>query len=76
MSTPPTPAATVRITLNGEARAIPAGSTVTALLALLGLPAKGVAVALNGDFLPRGQHPTTTLGEGDQVECVAPMQGG
>jgi sulfur carrier protein len=35
-----------------------------------------VATALNGEFAPKGLRPTLKLNDGDQVEIVAPMQGG
>ena len=45
------------------------------LIARRGHPAT-VAVAVNQVFVPRSRHVDTTLKEGDQVEIVAPMQGG
>jgi sulfur carrier protein len=35
-----------------------------------------VATALNGNFVTIGQRVTTTLSDGDQLEVLAPMQGG
>lgn len=36
----------------------------------------GYAVAINKTFVPRSQHATTFLAEGDQIDIVSPMQGG
>ena len=66
----------ITIQLNGQPRELPAAMTVAELLSHLGLPATGVAVALNGSFVPRGQRAQVRLAAGDQIECVAPMQGG
>lgn len=62
------------ITLNGDLLRVPEASTVTDLLAQR--PADGVAVALNGEVVPRSAHPTVVLAEGDLVEIVTAVQGG
>jgi sulfur carrier protein len=35
-----------------------------------------VAVAVAGEVIPRGRWTTTSLGDGDQIEVVAAIQGG
>ena len=50
--------------------------SVTSLLTQLAHPLDGVAVAVNGAFVPKSQWCTQTLNPGDQIEVVAPMQGG
>ena len=50
-------------------------TTVAALLESLGLPDRGVAVALDSSVLPRSQW-ATTLSEGDRLEVVTAVQGG
>lgn len=42
----------------------------------LGYEAAHVATALNGEFVPRSEWARTTLKTGDQLDVVAPMQGG
>ncbi|MFC5737503.1 sulfur carrier protein ThiS [Sinirhodobacter huangdaonensis] len=64
----------MNITLNGTPRQTRA-ATLAALLDEQGLGGK-VATARNGDFVPAARRATTTLAEGDQIEVVAPMQGG
>lgn len=66
------------VTVNGERREVPAGATVASVVETLTGRAqgRGVAVALGGEVVPRGQWPTTTLGDGAQLEIVAAVQGG
>lgn len=64
------------VQLNGESREIPDGMTVTGLLALLGLAGKRIAVEINEDIVPRSQHGTTLLKDGDCIEIVHAIGGG
>jgi sulfur carrier protein len=66
----------MRIQLNGEPYELPAGESVAALLARLELAGRRVAVELNLDIVPRSQHESTPLREGDQVEVVHAIGGG
>lgn len=66
----------MRIQLNGESFELPDGETVSALLARLELVGRRVAVELNLDIVPRSQHESTILSEGDQVEVVHAIGGG
>jgi sulfur carrier protein len=66
----------MRIQLNGESFELPDGETVAALLARLDLVGRRVAVELNLDIVPRSQHESTVLSEGDQVEVVHAIGGG
>lgn len=65
----------IAITVNGEARQVPAGTTVAGLIALLGLPGK-VAVERNLDVVPRAEHAETPLAAGDRLEIVTFVGGG
>ena len=69
---------TVTVTVNGEDRELPAGATVASVIASLhnAPEGRGVAVALEGEVVPRAQWPTTELHEGATVEVVAAVQGG
>ena len=62
--------------LNGEARDLEAGTSIAALLAQEGLAERRVAVEVNGEIVPRGQHQDRALREGDQVEIVHALGGG
>lgn len=66
----------MRLVVNGEERDIADGSTVRALLDVLNLGAGPVAVERNGDVVPRKEHATTVLAEGDKVEVVHFVGGG
>jgi sulfur carrier protein len=70
-------AAAVELWVNGERRRVPAGDIQT-LLGALGLdPAgRGLAVARNGEIVPRGAWGTTVLVPGDRIEIVGAVQGG
>ncbi len=64
------------LTLNGEARALPDGTTVAQLLEQLKTPAERVVVEVNLTILKRAQHQETVLRAGDQVEIVRFVGGG
>jgi len=66
----------VKISLNGEPRAIPPDHTVAALLGLLGLDPRKVAVERNEAIVARSQYGVTPLGAGDQIEIVHFIGGG
>ena len=55
-----------------------AGETVAAALARLdlALDARGVAVAVDGEVVPRAQWQSFALGEHARVEVLTAMQGG
>jgi sulfur carrier protein len=69
---------TVTVTVNGHKRELPAGSTVARLVETMpGAPeGRGVAVALEGEVVPRNSWPSTELHEGASIEVVVAVQGG
>ena len=62
--------------VNGADRELAEGTTVAALLAELGLNVDGVAVAINLDVVPRGQHAERAIADGDRVEIIRAVGGG
>ena len=66
----------MEIQLNGQPRHLPAGSTLTQLLAGEGLAERRVAVEVNGEIVPRSQHATLALEQGDRIEIVHALGGG
>ncbi|MGE3174806.1 MAG: sulfur carrier protein ThiS [Planctomycetota bacterium] len=66
----------MRIEVNGAERAVPAGSTVADLVALLGLRPEQVAVERNKQLVRRAAHATTALADGDRLEVVTFFGGG
>ena len=63
------------VKVNGEAREVPAGETVRALIARYQLTPEKVAVELNRRLL-RAERYETELKEGDEVEIVTFVGGG
>jgi sulfur carrier protein len=66
----------MRIQVNGEARDAPDSLTIRGLLDLLGIADQPVAVECNKHIVPRAEHASTRLQEGDCVELVQFVGGG
>lgn len=66
----------VPVTVNGEQRNIPDPCTVEQLLSLLEVGDRRVAVAVNGEVVPRSTHATAALREGDRIEVLEAVGGG
>jgi sulfur carrier protein len=67
----------ITVTANGRAVELPEGATLSALLATLGVPPQAVAaMEHNGVPVPRSDHQTRLLSEGDRVELVRAVAGG
>ncbi len=66
------------IVLNGERADLAPGATVAEALRRLGLElhARGVAVAVDGEVVPRAAWESFALGDGARVEVLTAMQGG
>jgi sulfur carrier protein len=66
------------IVLNGEQAEVPGEETLAAVLERLGVSSdrRGVAVAVDGEVVPRAQWPSFTLPEHARVEVLSAMQGG
>ena len=65
----------MKVTVNDEAVEVDDDTTVAALLATLGIPDKGIAVAVDWAVLPRSEW-DHALSEGAKVEVVTAVQGG
>jgi sulfur carrier protein len=67
----------MNVTVNGSDRETPDGSTVDDMVREMS-PAtvRGLAVAVNGEVVPRHRWPETPLQEGDSVEILTAVQGG
>ncbi|MEW5838511.1 MAG: sulfur carrier protein ThiS [Pseudomonadota bacterium] len=66
----------MNIVLNGETYTLPETAHLSDLLAQLGLSGQRLAIELNGDIVPRSQHDSTLLKDGDRVEVVRAIGGG
>lgn len=66
----------MKVTVNGENTTLEGAVNVLGFLEETGYSDKIVAVAINGAFVPKSVHSTTQIKDGDNIEIVAPMQGG
>ena len=65
------------ITLNGERCELGEAATIETAVSAVGAPdGRGVAVALDGEVVPRGEWATTEVRDGQQVEVLHAVQGG
>ncbi|MEZ0066763.1 sulfur carrier protein [Streptacidiphilus sp. MAP12-20] len=68
--------APVRLTVNGEPRSFPTGTTLAEVVAQLSTAPSGVAAAVNEAVVPRSAWTGTTLADADRVEILTAVQGG
>jgi sulfur carrier protein len=68
----------MNVVLNGESRQLDEGATVREAVTATGAPSegRGVAVALDGEVVPRRRWDDVPLQEGQRVEVVQAVQGG
>ncbi|MFI7428557.1 sulfur carrier protein ThiS [Micromonospora sp. NPDC049836] len=66
----------MRLIVNGAGRDLPVGVTVAELVRAVTTQERGLAVAVNGEVVPRGGWPATVLRDGDRVEVLSAAQGG
>jgi sulfur carrier protein len=66
----------MRVTVNGEATDLPAGTSVAGLIALLELEPRGIAVAVDGEVVTRRTWGERPLAAGERIEILSIAQGG
>lgn len=66
----------MRITVNGEGRTVEDGIRVVDVITMLGAPRSGVAVAVDGEVVPRADWTLWRLVDGASVEILTAVQGG
>jgi thiazole synthase len=68
----------VKVELNGEPVALPEGAAVSEAVAASGADGdqRGIAVAIDGEVVPRSEWDRTRLREGQRIEVLAAIQGG
>ncbi len=66
----------MQLTVNGTSREVTGALSVGALVAELTGARRGVAVAVNGEVVPRSTWATAGLRDGDRVEVLTAAQGG
>ncbi|MGI8667738.1 MAG: sulfur carrier protein ThiS [Jatrophihabitans sp.] len=62
--------------MNGRAQQAAEAISLTELVDQLSDRTSGIAVAVNGEVVPRGSWPVTVLNDGDRVDVVTAVQGG
>lgn len=66
----------VAATVNGEAVAVPPGTSVADLVADRVPSQRGIAVARNLEVVPRSEWAATPVADGDAIEILTAAQGG
>lgn len=66
----------MELTVNGVGRAVAGDATVADIVATVTEAEQGVAVAVNGEVVPRGDWTVAQLRPGDRVEVLTAAQGG
>jgi thiamine biosynthesis protein ThiS len=66
----------ITLTINGKSRELPDEMLLPKLLEELGIDRRLVAVAHNGDVIPRDRYDRVCLRDGDKVEIVRMVGGG
>jgi len=64
------------VTVNGSVESLPEGTSVDQVVARLSSSPDGIAVARNGDVVPRSQWSTTIVHGGDRLEILTAAAGG
>lgn len=66
----------MRVFVNDEPRQVQPGTTIAALVEMLGSGRRGVAVAVAAEVVPRSAWERVELVDGDRVEVLRAVQGG
>jgi sulfur carrier protein len=66
----------IRITVNGKPREIERAVDLPALLAAFEINPRLVAVAINGDVIPKSEYASAYVRAGDELEIVRMVGGG
>lgn len=66
----------MQVAVNGKDTTLPSGMTLAQLVEHLGIDRRLVALAHNGEVIPRSTYEQVRVGEGDTVEIVRMVGGG
>lgn len=64
------------VTINDKAHVFDEGTSLAQAFETLGLPAMGVATALNGTVIPGPKRAETILSDGDKIVIIKAFYGG
>jgi sulfur carrier protein len=68
--------ALIEVLVNGVASSVASSTTLEGLVQLIGVERRGVAIALDGQVIPRSAWPDSALVDGARVEIVTAAAGG
>lgn len=66
----------IQISINGAAREFAESLSVAQLIVELELTGKRIAIERNGEIVPKSEHASTQLVDGDVLEMVVAVGGG
>lgn len=66
----------MRLDVNGSPREVDDGTTLTTMIEAMTGSARGSAVVVDGEVVPRSQWPGFALQPGQTVELITAVQGG
>ncbi len=66
----------LRVILNGKEEVLESGKTLQKLMEQKNLPKIGLAVAINGQVVPKNQWAATKIHPDDEIEIIHAVQGG
>ena len=66
----------IQVTVNGAPRRLASPIAVSALVEILSLGGKKIAVERNGEIVPRSPLSSTLVHDGDKLEIVVAVGGG
>lgn len=66
----------MHVTINGVVADLVDGVTVSALVPTISNRTSGIAVAHNGEVVPKAAWPDVVLREGDRLDVLTAVQGG
>lgn len=66
----------IQVSVNGVTQSYEQPLAVSELLRRMALAGRKVAVERNGEIVPRGEHASTQVADGDRLEIVVAVGGG
>ena len=66
----------IKVSVNGEIKEVSENMNVNELIIALGYTIKGFAVAVNTTFVAIDTYANTIIKENDEIDILAPVQGG
>lgn len=66
----------IKVSVNGEIKEINEGLNINELIKALNYTTPGFAIAINTTFVAIGSYEETIIKKGDQIDILAPVQGG